>query len=187
MEIALREQRVEDLHRIGEVDRTETVVARHLARRSSDGLSLTLTRFVKDPPGYQPPWDERAVEHRVNLWRPELEQGGLFLGAFDGEKLAGFAILGHKHNDESAELAAVFVDAGCRRTGLGSILVREIEERARKLNIRSLFIHANWTESAVMFCLKHGYQVLALCDNSDVGHKKGDPEFVKALSGEVSR
>ncbi|MFC1736102.1 GNAT family N-acetyltransferase [Candidatus Hydrogenedentota bacterium] len=185
MQIELRELTVNDLPRIGEVDRTEMNAARHIARRSEDGLSLTLTREVMDPPGYNPPWSEEGIERRMNLWRPELEQDGVFVGAFDGEKFAGFAILGHMFRDKSAELAAIFVDAAYRRTGIGAQLVREIERRAVEKGIEALFVHANWTESAVKFYLKHGYRILALSDNSVVKHKKGDPEFAKALTEEV--
>lgn len=181
MGISLREMGVEELWMIEQVDRSERVEAEYVAERSPDGLSLRLRRVARIPPGETGPWDERGIERRVNLWRPELEKGGLFLGAFDGERFVGFGILGPKLRDGSAELCAVFVDANYRRKGIGSRLMEEIEKRARERGVAAVFIGSNRTESAVNFYLKHGCEVIALSDNLIVKHRSGDPVFAKKL------
>jgi len=181
MEIELREMRVEEIGMIEQVDRSERVEAKYVAERSADGMGLRLRKVLKVPPGETGPWGERGVEERINLWRPELEKGGVMVGAFEGERLVGFGILGRKLRDGSAEMCALFVGAGYRRSGIGSRLMGEMERIGRERGVSALFIGSNATESAVDFYLKQGCEVIGLSDNSLIRHRTGDPVFAKRL------
>jgi hypothetical protein len=94
--------------------------AEYVAVASDDGLGLRLSRVPLDPPSRIGPWGNAGVEARIGSWRPEVESGGFYIGAFREARLCGFGVLGPVEKDGSAELHALFVDAGCRRSGVGA-------------------------------------------------------------------
>jgi GNAT superfamily N-acetyltransferase len=181
MNMTVRTMEVKDISLIGTVDRSETVAALYVARRSSDGLSLSLRRVEQDPPIARGPWSREGVERRLTEWRPQLERGGVLLGAFGDEQLVGFAILGPKRSDESAELCAIFVAAGHRRAGIGSLLMEEVERQARERGVRSLLVFSNPTASAVDFYLKQGCSIVSLVDKTLVRDLPWDVVLAKEL------
>lgn len=181
MSIAVRTMEPKDISLIETVDRSEMVAALYIAQRSSDGLSLSLRRIEKDPPIARGPWSSEGVEHRLSEWRPQLEKGGVLLGAFGDEQLVAFAILGPKRSDESAELCAIFVAAGHRRAGIGSALMKEVEEQARERGVRSLLVFSNPTASAVDFYLKQGCSIVSLVDKTLVRDLPWDIVLAKEL------
>lgn len=170
----------DDLPRISEVDRAERVEAEYLARPTADGRGLALKRVALDPALEIPTWSEYGVEVRVREWRPQVEAGGVFEGAFLDSKLVGFGVLGPER-DASAEVCALFVDAGQRRAGVGGLLMARLEELARERGVRALWLGSNRTASSVEFYLKHGFGVISLNSNALVAHRPGDPVFAKSL------
>jgi ribosomal protein S18 acetylase RimI-like enzyme len=177
----LRHLAAEDLLLISQVDRSETNVANYLAVPSEDGLGLRLSRVAVDPPSAIGPWSDADVKTRVSWWKPEVEAGGLLVGAFSDEKLCGFGVLGPVQKDGSIELHALFVDAGCRRSGIGELLLNELERAATNGAAVSIWCASNRTASAVEFYLKHGYRPMSLNDNTLVPHRTGDPVLAKSL------
>jgi GNAT superfamily N-acetyltransferase len=182
--ITIRRMDHAEINRIGEVDRSETVEAVYLAERSPDGLGLRLQRARKDPPMRLRPWGQAEAERRMRLWKPGLEEGGVLLGAFDGEELVGFAILGPTRSDDSAELCGIFVAAGRRRRGIGSRLMAELENQARKRRIKALVIFSNPTASAVEFYLNEGCKLIGLAEKTLVKELNWDVVFAKELGGQ---
>jgi ribosomal protein S18 acetylase RimI-like enzyme len=174
-----------DFPLIGQVDRSEVNSANYLAEPSEDGLALRLTRVAADPPVRIGPWNEADVKRRIDLWQPVVEAGGLLLGAFAGEKLCGFGVLGSVKKDRSAELHALFIDAGFRRGGVGGLLLRELERIAMERGGASIWCQSNRTASAVEFYLKHGYRPISLQSNHLVRHRPGDPVMGKPLQSTV--
>ncbi len=166
---------------IGQVDRSETVTAEYVAVPSADGLSLTLTRVDYDAPINIGPWSQEGVERRIAEWTPRITCDGLILGGFRGERLVGFACVGPKFSDGSAELVAMFVDAAWRRSGIGSVLLGRAESWAVERGISVLFADSNSTASAVGFYLKHGFSVITLRNNSVIRHRDGGPVLAKVL------
>lgn len=181
MDIKLLELPAEQMGRIAQVDRTEKTRAKYYACPSEDGWGMTLKRVPLSPPQESGPWTARGIARRIAEWQPQVRGGGLFVGAFRGKKLEGFAVLGCKAEDETAELCALFVDAGCRRRGVGARLLGHVEDAARRRGIRALWIASNRTESAVRFYRKHGCLLITVRDNSVIPHRKADPVFAKPL------
>lgn len=171
----------DDFFLIAQVERSEANVADYLALPSEDGLGLRLSRVPVDPPLRIGPWDEAGVKTRIDWWRPEVEAGGFFIGAFRDKKLCGFGVLGPVKKDGSIELHALFVDAGCRRSGVGELLLKELERAATNRAAVSIWCASNRTASAVEFYLKHGYRPIGLNDNTLVPHRTGDPVLAKSL------
>ena len=177
----MKELGSDDLARIAEVDRTELVEAEYVALESDDGRGLRLVQAEIDPPQHTGPWTEKGVERRIELWKPKVEAGGLFLGAFLDLTLVGFAVLGPAHSDRSCELCALFVDFHHRRRGVGSHLMSRVERVARERRARSLWLGSNRTASAVEFYLQQGCKVISLNSDAIVKHHSGDPVFAKEL------
>ena len=95
--------------------------------------------------------------------------------------LVGFAALGPKLADASAELLGLFIDAGQRRQGIGSLLMSQTERLARQRGVQAIFLSSNRTCSAVEFYLKHGCKAITLRNRFVVKHWKADPVFAKEL------
>lgn len=181
MDVALRQMNADEIGMIAQVDRRETVEAEYIARRSPDGMALTLRREATDPPEEVGSWCIKDVDQRIAKWKPQVENGGLLLGAFDGQRLVGFSVLGPKLPDGSAELFALFVDADHRRSGVGSLLMKEVESRGKARGIRALFIASNSTSSAVQFYLKERCKVVVLADDTIVDPRRAGVVFGKEI------
>jgi ribosomal protein S18 acetylase RimI-like enzyme len=143
-----------ELHRIGEVDRSEHVTEEYAVRRGA------LER--RDADLHVAPWSragdgEHSVRGRVAEWQPILAGGGTLIGAFDGEALAGFAIYRPRIADGVANLAALYVSQPHRRRGVGSQLTREVVRLARASGARRLYVSATPSGSAVGFYRSHGF------------------------------
>ena len=179
--VELKEFPLEKLAMIAEVDRAETVEARYVATISDDGLDLSLTCVDYDTPVKIPSWSEKDIDARVSNWTPRITTDGLILGAFQKERLIGFACVGPRFHDDSAELVALFVDSEWRCCGIGAALLAKSETWARNHNIKVLFAESNNTVSSVGFYLKHGFKVITLNTNSLVRHRSGDPVLAKML------
>src|SRR5512143_161250 len=93
MTITLRHLPIGDIDRIAEIDRTEHVSVGYTAR---DGV-LTAAPVDWNVPAWLTTGDgPHSVTGMINAWRPILENGGVLIGAFDGERLAGIAIVRYR-------------------------------------------------------------------------------------------
>ena len=172
-DIRVRPMRVEEIERIGEVNREEKVEAVYVAEPSAEGMGLAMRLVAKDPPDEAPAWGDEGVTARARAWRPKLVEGGAMFGAFAGERLVAFAILGPKQWDSSVELVALFVDTDFRRDGLGERLLRQATAEALGRGATAMLLHSNETVSSMTFYLKHGFQLVQL----------GTRNIVRALGG----
>jgi GNAT superfamily N-acetyltransferase len=179
-----REMRVEEISRIGEVNREELVMAEYVSTPDPSGFGLRTTRVEIPSPTETPHWSEQGIEGRINDWKPSVERGGFFYGAFDEERLAGFVILGPKRWDDSGEIVALFVDRKHRRHGVAGELMGKAEAVARERGISSMFLYSNPTESSVGFYLKSGYRIVGLISKEIVRSLPGDIVMAKRLTQE---
>jgi len=181
MDIDIRELPKEDMPLIAAVNRAETIEEEYLAVSAGDGMSLALKRVRHEPPIEVDHWDAQGRRRRAETWAAEVEKGGVFLGAFDADRLVGFAVLGHKYGDGSAELSAIFVDSDYRRRSVGSALVRASENAAARRGVKALFIYSNPTAPTVDFYLSLGYHIIGVADKSLVTHLPWDVVLAKRL------
>jgi ribosomal protein S18 acetylase RimI-like enzyme len=72
----------------------------------------------------------------------------------DGQRLLGVGRL-HFNTIREAQIRYMAVDTPQQRQGLGSLLLRELESRARSLGAATIVLDAR--ESALGFYRKHGY------------------------------
>jgi GNAT superfamily N-acetyltransferase len=169
LSVDIRPLAASDLSRIGEIDRTERIAAKYEVVRSADGLSLSLVPRVYEPPEVFPRWDDEGIARRRDWWQRGLAGGGAAFGAFVGERFVGFSVaLLRSH--QTAEMAALFVDAEFRGRGIGSRLLMAVEEYATGSGATRMYLHPNPTVATVEFYRKCGYVLTCLVDEAIVNH-----------------
>lgn len=141
---------------IAEIDRTEHIDAFYEVR---DG------ELTKRPADHDvPPWfldgtGEHSVRGFIDWLAPILQEGATLIGAFDGDRLAGVAVVEERFEGEMAWLVFLHVSNGYRRRGLGTALWTEAVDRARSAGSRSMYVSATPSASAVGFYLQRGCKV----------------------------
>lgn len=89
----------------------------------------------------------------------ELAHGGMALGAFSGDVLAGFGVLAHRFlgpAGKSLQLDLLYVSRPYRQHGIARRLLQGLSAEARRRGAASLYISATETRSAVDFYLRRG-------------------------------
>ena len=89
--------------------------------------------------------------------RDEHEHHAFHLTAWDGPTLVGTGRL-HFNTPEEAQVRCMAVEDVYRSSGVGSLILQTLEQRAREQGAR--FVMLNARESAVEFYRKHGYQLV---------------------------
>ncbi len=135
-----------------------------------------------DTPRTNPAWGEKGTEGRIRDWKPFLDKGGVLLGSFDSDRLAGFVILGPAKRDRSAEVVALFIDRDYRRRGIGAELMSRIEQKALARGIETLYLYSNPTVSSASFYLKTGFQITGLVSKQIVRSLSGDIIMAKRIA-----
>ena len=171
----------ENIRIIASVNREETIDANYAARPTPDGWGLALRKTPCAPPIDVSRWDDEDVAERIARWAPELAKGGSMLGAFDGSRLAGFTVAGHKRSDGTAELSAIFVDKDYRGKSIGSALMRAAEDDARRRGVRAMYIMSVPTARTVDFYIAQGYRIVSIIDKSLTPGLPWDVVLAKAL------
>jgi GNAT superfamily N-acetyltransferase len=143
----------ESLRLISDIDRSEEV---RVGYTVEDG-ALISHRVHWLVPNWSPSGlDEHSVQHQIETWRPVLGRGGMLLGAFDGETLAGLAIIEPVFEPGTAWLAFMHVGRPHRRRGAATALWTEAERIAAAAGANTIYVSATPSESAVGFYLSKG-------------------------------
>jgi GNAT superfamily N-acetyltransferase len=82
----------------------------------------------------------------------------VLLGAFEGDGLAGIALLAGEVADGMHQVALLFVSRPYRGRGIASALMDEMERLARDRSARALYVSSVPTGSAVGFYLSRGFR-----------------------------
>ncbi|RLT38309.1 MAG: GNAT family N-acetyltransferase [Chloroflexi bacterium] len=156
--ITLRNLHLDELGRIGEIDRSEPVT---LVYRVDDGV---LVSEAIDSEAER--WSAERVAGYVRDLVRVLESGGLCFGAensAEGGRLAGVASLGAERVEtrpSMLELKFMHVSRPYRRHGVAGRLLERVESEARRRGAEGLYISATPTASAVGFYLSRGATLL---------------------------
>lgn len=157
--ITLRDLQVDELGRVGEIDRREHVT---LVYRVEDGV---LVSEAIDSQAER--WSAERVAGYVRRLVMCLQSGGMCFGAEDsaeGGRLAGVAALGAEPVETRPsllELKFMHVSQPYRRQGVAGRLLERVESEARRRGAEGLYISATPTGSAVGFYLSRGATLLA--------------------------
>jgi len=156
-EIELRTLPSGQLHRIGELDRSERV---DLGYRVEDGRLLS-----QDVDWNVAPWTpegdgEHSLSHQMAFCAEHLAQGGVAIGAFDGSSLVGLGVVRPNVAADTAQLAFLHVSRAWRRRAVASRLLQSIIEQARTWQARFLYVSATPSASAVGFYQRHDFDLV---------------------------
>lgn len=155
--VVLRELGVDDVWRIGEIDRSERVDVEY---------TVTDHRIVERPVSMRevPTWrvagtGPHTVADVVGFVEPIVAGGATFLGAFDGDTLAGVGVVDATFEPGVAWLAFLHVTRRYRRSGVASTLWEAAAEVARDAGAATMYVSATPTGSAVGFYLSRGCEL----------------------------
>ena len=150
MGVRIDELKDADLDRIGEIDRSELVRFKYVYEHG-DLRPVEINHEI-------PSWTEAMVTEAQEMLAPKLEAGGALLGALEGDRLVGAAVLGGEligPQSDQLQMAFLYVSNGYRRRGLARALMDEVSRQARERGARQLYISSAETESAVVFYLDY--------------------------------
>ncbi|MCD6573014.1 MAG: GNAT family N-acetyltransferase [Thermoplasmata archaeon] len=98
------------------------------------------------------PWNQpRGSE------RDDMEDKAIHIMACDGNKIVGVARL-HFNGIKEAQIRYMAVEEGYRRRGIGSMMLRRLEEMAKEKGAEYIILNAR--ENAVNFYKKNGYSII---------------------------
>jgi ribosomal protein S18 acetylase RimI-like enzyme len=174
--VVIRELPAEDINRIGEIDRSEYIAS---AYKVEDGV-LQNVEHTFDVPS----WNADEVAENIAYWLPELQNGGVLLGAFVDERFVGFAILGHRlfgDDHDQMQLVALYVSKDFRRQGIASQLTEEVSRLAKARGAKYLYISATESQSAVGFYTSRGSELVAKVNEELFALEPKDIHLLKKL------
>jgi predicted N-acetyltransferase YhbS len=151
MPMIIRELTRSEVERVWQIDRREVIEKVYHMR---DGR-LTLETDFYDMQGWPP--------GEAKLYTPILldcyDRSGFFCGAFDGNALAGVAILESRFvgsRKDQLQLKFLHVGRPYRRMGLGKTLFECAAQRAREMGAKKLYISATPSENTIGFYMHLG-------------------------------
>ncbi len=176
--VTLRAFTVADVSRLAELDRSEPVAMVYAVR---DGEIVPLGHGEEIPQ-----WSGAWLDGVIAFARRHLESGGTGVAAFDGDQLAGVAVLGGEPVGDDLQklpLAILHVGRGHRRHGVASLLFREMREVAARRGARRLYISATPSEGALRFYLGQGARLADPPDPALLALEPDDVHLVLELDG----
>ena len=144
----------EDVSLVATIDRSEHVDVQY---RVIDGelqqIPAAITEVAPwDPTGSGP----HSVTAEIAFCESVVARGGILLGAFDGARTAGLAIVHPAFEPLLAWLAFLHVSRPYRRRGAAQALWNVAADIAGANGAESIYVSATPTESAVGFYLRQG-------------------------------
>lgn len=178
--ITIRHMEAAELHRIGEIDRSEHVTREYRYRR---GVLEPRSVDVTIPAWSRSGDHEHGVPARIAAWKPILDRDGTLVGAFAADVLAGFAIYEPRLAEGMAGLSALYVSRSHRRRGIGTRLTREVARLARADGARRLYVSATPSAPTVEFYRRQGFEPTDEPDERLFALEPDDVHMILALPG----
>ncbi|MDO3411173.1 GNAT family N-acetyltransferase [Saccharibacillus sp. CPCC 101409] len=144
--IRIRRMRPDDVSLLAQVDRSEKI---ERICRVENGQEVW-TEAGHECPG----WNDEQLEGLQSRFLRELEAGGTAFGAYDGERLAGFGLLGHRRIGPKRDKLAVdlmYVGRPYRRRGIATRFMQLLGQAAAEAGAGYLYISSAESSSAVGF------------------------------------
>lgn len=148
-QIEFKKLSTEDLEHVYHIDRSENVETMYRpAGKNLEAYDDSVE--VSSDPAF---WDNLLA-----WWKDELTAGAEAFGAYDGEKMAGIAMIKHGVRDGVDQIISMYVGAEYRLSGIAKSLYFELEDSARASGAKKLFVSTAPTGSAVGFYLSQKFQ-----------------------------
>jgi ribosomal protein S18 acetylase RimI-like enzyme len=146
-----------DLPHIYDIDRAERIDMLYIQH----GTQLEERHGNFDSPN----WLEGDGEHSYRAHQAHAEElltsGAIALGAFDGERLVGVAMLVQHLRPGIAQLAWLHVSNGYRDNGIGKRLTDELDRIAKDGGDTEIVVSATPSEHTVRFYMARGLRPMA--------------------------
>ena len=155
----IRAMAVSEMARIAEIDRSERITQQYEQR----GETLELVDVDIDAPRWGAPGDA-TIEERIEQWTRLVNEGGIPVGAFDGDQLIGFAVYTRASAEAPAQLAVLHVTRPWRRHGVARALTDDVVRLARADGAQRLYVSATPTRGTVDFYMSQGFSPVATPD-----------------------
>ncbi|CAH0118670.1 MULTISPECIES: GNAT family N-acetyltransferase [unclassified Paenibacillus] len=129
-------------------------------------------------------WNETELTEIKQRYLYELQNGGLAIGAFDGNRLAGFGVLAHTFrgmNRDRLQIDLMYVSKNYRRQGIGSNILNRLAAEAKGRGAKYLYISSTETGSAVSFYKRNGSQIADEIDEELFLKEPKDIHMIKRL------
>jgi len=175
--IAIRRLRADEVEKIREIDRAETIRIGYRQR----GTELIEMDVDWDDAGWVEGDGEHSFGRMIRGARELLELDGTAFGAFDGDRLVGIAIYRPRLTETMGQLGLLHVSNGYRRRGIASRLFREVLALARADGATHLYVSSTPSESAVGFYLAKGFTPTAVPDPELFAKEPDDVQMVLML------
>ena len=104
-------------------------------------------------------WDKDKKEIIIKDFLKTINDGGSVFGAYDNNKLIGFAVLYNKifgSKKQYIQLDKIHVSYGYRHKGIGKILFEMCIKKSKSIGIEKIYISANSSEETQKFYLGIG-------------------------------
>lgn len=157
--ISFRLLTFDELERIREIDRSETISESYRLEQGS----LQLFPSPELVSGF----DAAELEAIIDRQQTILEHGGVAIGAFDGPMLAGVASVNRKRFGADAQyckMDILYTSNAYRNHRLGARLLALCREKGKAYGAKALYISATPTRNTVDFYLRHGARILSVPD-----------------------
>ena len=149
--IAYRQLSREEINKLSQIDRTETINHVYYLR---DG-ALVLQKEHHDVPQ----WSEADKQRRIEGLQKVFDQGATFNGALDGNKLVGMSVLDHnpvRSGEKRLNLAGLWVSHPYRGSGIGKKLFQLAADQARERKAKAMYVSATPSKNTVHFYKRLG-------------------------------
>lgn len=174
--IKYKELDIHDAEKIADIDRSEQI---NFIYEIQDG------NIVEVASGHEcPNWSEHQVRELIERYQNELSSGGKAFGALDNDKLVGFGVLAHKFRGKQKDQLQVdlmYVSRAYRRRGIGTRLMQELSNEAKKRGAKTLYISSTETESAVNFYKSNGSELTDEIDHELFALEPKDIHMIRRL------
>jgi N-acetylglutamate synthase-like GNAT family acetyltransferase len=119
-------------------------------------------------------WEKNKIEDKVKYFSKTINNGGYVFGAYENNKLIGFAVLldgifGSRK--QYIQLDNLHVSYGYRHRGIGKKLFSLCIEKAQEIGIERIYISANTSEETQKFYLRIGCK-----DTEEINEKQVEKE-----------
>jgi N-acetylglutamate synthase-like GNAT family acetyltransferase len=144
----------DEIVRVGEIDRSERI---RIGYEMRDG-HLHRMEVDWDAPNFLAEGEgEHTIYEQIRFCREHIDRGAVVIGAFDDDTLVGIGVLTPGIGEGLAQLAYLQVSNGYRHFGIGTRLLHEMLEQARRMGAEGVYVSATPSGSAVSFYLKNGF------------------------------
>ena len=151
----------EEIAQLSELDRTETIERVYTV---CDGKLC-----LKDEHWDVGEWSAEEKQRRIAGLQAGYDAGDTLFGAFDGATLVGMSVLDQCTATQVAgrfNLAGLWVSHSHRNKGIGRRLVKLVQNKARELGAKTLYVSATSTEKTVRFYMSLGFRLTDQVDRA---------------------